>query len=164
MDLDTTGIRNITAASKCVMPFEPQIDPALLENNDTTIAQNPVTNDGQQPQDSGGYIDDTEMQVLIANGFPNAIPVNGPQDGPPRYLVTAAAIQFLSNQAGNISTVNNALENIENSSTKKKNKSSRKRKSIEVAVPRRSGRVRENDKDQQRQTRSQKQVEVAKKR
>ena len=168
---------NVTVANECRTPFIPQIDPALLGND--TIPIIPVTNDTQQSQDSGGYTDDIGMQLLIANGFPNTIPVNGPQDGPPRYFVSSAAMLFISNhtgnnstiiddsaniQTGNNSTINNESGNIQIS---KKTKYGRKRNSIDEATvqkPRRSGRVRENDLERQRQTRSQKRVEAAKKR
>ena len=31
------------------------------------------------------------MQKLIANGHPHTIPINGPNDGPPRYYIPAVA-------------------------------------------------------------------------
>lgn len=166
--VDTAATTNPTAATNCRTHFEPQIDPALLGNDEIIIAKNPVpvTNDTQHPQDSGGYTDDIGMQLLIANGFPNTIPVNGPQDGPPQYFVTTAAMQFLSNHTENNSTINNNSTDINDSTLNKKTENSRKHKSIEkatVQMPRRSGRFRENGKGQQRQTRSQNRVGVVKK-
>lgn len=158
-----------TAVDEIPSPYEPQIDPALLGNDGlTSIAQNTLTNDSQHHQESGGYIDDNGMQVLIANGFPNTIPVNGPQDGPPKYFVSAAAITFLSNYNEVHSTSNDIDSTNNNKSTNnKKTKNGRNSKSMEevtVRKPRRSERRKENDKDQQRQTRSQKRADRGKKR
>jgi len=57
--------------------------------------------------DVGGYVDDIAMQKLIAQGYSNTIPVNGPDDGPPRYYVPAAALKLLSG--------NNSVESHSNS-------------------------------------------------
>ena len=144
-----------------------QIDPALLgEDELTTLVQNTATDGIRHPQDSGGYVDDIGMQLLIANGFPNTIPVNGPQDGPPKYFVSAAAIQFLSNQTRVHSTSDDIVSSKIDKSTNANTKYGGTHKSNEevtVQRPRRSERVKENDKTQQRQTRSQKR-EGAKKR
>jgi hypothetical protein len=79
---NTTAIEG-TAGDDFQTTFELQIDPALLGDEGSALVQIPVANDTQQHHESGGYIDDIGMRVLIANGFPNSIPVNGPQDGPP---------------------------------------------------------------------------------
>lgn len=148
-------------------PLEPQIDPALLSEVLATQVQNIATDRIQHPQDSGGYVDDIGMQLLIANGFQNTIPVNGPQDGPPKYFVSAAAIDFLSNLTRVESTSDDIVpENIVKS-TNINTKGGRKHKSnreVTVDKPRRSERVRENDKGQERKTRSRGRVDGAKKR
>jgi hypothetical protein len=108
------------------------------------------------------------MQVLIANGFPNSILVNGQQDGPPRYFVSSAALLFLTNHTGDSAIINESA-NIKKSRNNNKTKYIQNRKSMEevtVNKLRRSERVKENDREQQRQrqTRSHKRVEVAKRR
>lgn len=96
--------------------YEPQIDPALLGGNvaarnnpaippaTTTLDtenNNPAATRDLQPDgiDDGGYIGDAEMQLLIANGYSNAIPINGPSDGLPKYHVNTAALHFLQTLA-----------------------------------------------------------------
>jgi hypothetical protein len=72
-------------------PFQGQIDPSLLSlPTPRTIPEVLLDNN------VGGYVDDIAMQKLIAQGYSNTIPVNGPNDGPPRYYVTAAALKLLS--------------------------------------------------------------------
>jgi hypothetical protein len=67
----------------------PQIDPALLGDSDTT--PNPEDTD-----DAGRQVEENEMQILIANGYPTLLPINGPNDGLPRYYVPAAGIKLLT--------------------------------------------------------------------
>ena len=67
--------------------YEPQIDPLLL-GDVGTYRETPKEN-GTNCE--GRYIDDAEMQKLIANGHPHTIPINGPNDGLPRYYIPAAA-------------------------------------------------------------------------
>jgi hypothetical protein len=68
-------------------PYVPQIDPQLLGEAGT----NTVTPRTTETNCEGRYVDDAEMQILLANGHPLTIPINGPNDGPPRYFISAAA-------------------------------------------------------------------------
>jgi hypothetical protein len=59
------------------------IDPALLPN----------------PQDNPEIIvNDIQLQVLLAHGYPPAIPINGPNDGPPQYRYPASALEVLNDR------------------------------------------------------------------
>jgi hypothetical protein len=70
------------------------IDPVLLGDQ---VARNhePAVQDENPDDPTGHFIDDAQMQILIQNGYSCPIPVNGPNDGLPRYFVPAAAIQML---------------------------------------------------------------------
>ena len=128
-------------------PYEPQIDPALLGdqglsniNHAATVQVIPA------PSDIGGQVGDSDMQILIANGFPNALPINGPNEGPPKYIVSAAALRFLSNLTGDTSTIPPGLSEILVPVTETVAESSKtiptKKGKVEVPKTRQSGRVR----------------------
>ena len=67
--------------------YVPQIDPQLLGEAGTTSDTPRAT----EANCGGRLVDDAEMQILLANGHPLTIPINGPNDGPPLYYVSAAA-------------------------------------------------------------------------
>jgi hypothetical protein len=52
------------------------------------LLQHPWTNHGQTHM----TVDDTQMQVLLTKGYPPAIPINGPNDGPPLYHISASEL------------------------------------------------------------------------
>ena len=74
-----------------------QIDPALLTSQNTTPGTHIIH--PSSINDAGGYIGEADMQILIANGFSSMIPINGPNDGLPRYFVSAAALNKLKDLA-----------------------------------------------------------------
>jgi hypothetical protein len=57
------------------------IDPALLHNHEV---------------DQGIIVNDIQMQVLLSHGYPPAIPINGPNDGPPQYQFPTSALDILN--------------------------------------------------------------------
>lgn len=75
------------------MVLDHQIDPALLVGNISSTITSIV--DTNCHHDIGVFIGEDEMQLLISNGFPSTIPINGPGDGLPRYYVPATAVDKL---------------------------------------------------------------------
>lgn len=65
-----------------------QIDPALL-NEEASNAHNTT------PDNSGGFIGESDMQLLINNGYPSTLPANGPNDGLPQYYITSDGLSLL---------------------------------------------------------------------
>lgn len=70
-----------------------QIDPALLTGEDSTGVTQTVNRTTHN--DSGGFIGESDMQLLINKGYPSTVPANGPNDGLPCYYVSAAGINLL---------------------------------------------------------------------
>lgn len=84
---------SLTPIGTSTAVFDPQIDPALLVGNGLSTITSIVDTDHHQ--DIGTFIGENEMQLLISNGYPSTIPINGPGDGLPRYYVPTAAVDEL---------------------------------------------------------------------
>jgi hypothetical protein len=70
--------------------FIPQIDPILMGEATETPAG---TKNGAG---QGRHVGEIEMQLLKANGYPTSIPINGPNEGPPRYYIPPHAENLLN--------------------------------------------------------------------
>jgi hypothetical protein len=70
-----------------------QIDPSLLTAEDSMATMNTVNQTTHN--DSGEFIQESDMQLLMNNGYPSTLPANGPNEGLPHYYVTAAGIHLL---------------------------------------------------------------------
>jgi hypothetical protein len=141
-------------------PFVLQIDPRLLgvsggesTNDSTTMFQAPFSH-----SETGKIIDEFEMQKLKAIGYPSTIPVNGPNDGPPRYYVDAAALQLLSTIPSGSRSQNQPL-GITHGSDSPQLDDPQSKSSHKIQKPRRSNRkvrVQADEEPQKMKTRSQK--------
>lgn len=87
-DIVPSSMDTSTPQASAAAAYFPQIDPTLMGDRDTS--PNPEDTDI-----TGREVDENEMQILIANGYPTSLPVNGPNDGLPRYFVPAAGIKLL---------------------------------------------------------------------
>lgn len=71
------------------------IDPALLANTEVSRSSIPAA-DNPRLDNSTLSVNDSQMQILIKSGcYSSLLPINGPNEGPPRYCVPAAAQQIL---------------------------------------------------------------------
>lgn len=75
--------------------FTPQIDPSLMEDQ-STMHREGIDTQLTPATNSGALIDDSDMQILLQNGYSIQLPVNGPLEGPPQYYVEAAALALIS--------------------------------------------------------------------
>lgn len=127
---------NITNLPQTTIPNN-QIDPALLGEGESTYISGPGMVGSSNNR--GQIIEENEMQMLIANGYPNTIPINGPNDGPPRYYVPVAALdqikkitaarldqQNTDNTPGSDTNLDDRGRQIENSPTRKGRNRSKK--------------------------------------
>jgi hypothetical protein len=69
------------------------IDPALLLDPGINITRGPNTT-ACEPN-ANVVVDGHQMDILANHGYIKSIPINGPNDGPPMYLVPAAATLHL---------------------------------------------------------------------
>jgi hypothetical protein len=144
--------------------YVPQIDPSLINEDDmsTRVTRRTTVLEREPRTDmEGGYIDDSSMQVLMANGYSNMIPSNGPMDGPPRYFVTAAALEMLrrisaAETQSNVDQAENQETKIPQHSSKDSGRKGNTQNIETVFKPRRSGRSKDKSGTTQMQTRSNK--------
>jgi hypothetical protein len=84
---------------------------AFATENNNSAATNDFVTGNLQPDgnDKGGYTGNPEMQLLIANRYSNAVPINGPSDGLPKYHVNTTALHFLQTLAVENSLLNQRI-------------------------------------------------------
>lgn len=84
----------IPSLPKYALWHAPEIDSILLgENTLTTL--NTEHENTELGNNTGREIDENAMQLLKANGYLITIPCNGPNDGPPRYYISAEVTNLL---------------------------------------------------------------------
>lgn len=74
-----------------VPPGLHNIDPALLP------AQGGKSNNAFTPDPSLHRINATDMAILTSLGYPSIPAINGPNEGPPEYVVPSRALEIISN-------------------------------------------------------------------
>lgn len=145
---------NLTLTESRTSPaaFDPQIDPSLQQMS-RHVEHMPDQEELPDPQ-GGGHIDFNSMRLLIGSEYENTIPVNGPNDGPPSYFVSAAALQFLSQLNATQSGVGSEIGHMEpegplNEPTEKVGGNGKRRNEDVVEQPRRSNRINKKPADGQ---------------
>lgn len=109
----TPTITSSTESRTLPAVYDPQINPSLQQIGTSTHIEH-ITNQVAIPiPEDGGYVDDNGMRLLIGSGYENTILVNGPNDGPPKYYVSAAALKVLSQLTSTPSHINSETEHME---------------------------------------------------